>query len=1130
MKLFFLPLQQVMRISAIIVLILVTLTDILVAEPVEAQYLQKQVDVSFKNDNAWSALRRLEEQNIKIAYDTRLFDLSKKKIADKTFGQKTVAEVLNYLFSHTEVTYQESDGFITLLLKKQPLRIKGKVLDETGQPLPGVSVKLKGASAGTMTSQTGEYSIVIPDENAVLVYSYIGYETAEIPVRAKRVIDVSLRPVNSSLDQVVVIGYGTQKKSDLTGSVGSIKASQLLERPAINVEQGIAGRIAGVNVSTNSGRPGGRTRVRIRGFSSINAATDPLYVVDGVILTSGISSINPNDIETIDVLKDASATAIYGTRGTNGVIIITTKRGSKDGKITYDSYFSMSSLARKQDVLNAEEFLYIEDQAYINAQKFDPAGFASGKYKDPAVKRMQYLEGNTAGRAELFYLDAQGVAKPLYDVDWQDEVTHDALSQGHNLAWSGGDDKSNYGLYMGYAKDNGIIRSTFLKRYSARAVVDRQMKDWLKVGGTISYSSTEERRADDSQGGNNVTRQIIEMVPFIPYKYPNGTYGRRIDYEGLEKGDNPLAQLDENISTYNVNAFTGNAYANVKLIPGLEFNSTIGANVRNQYAPYFNSTLSDLSVGLGRNYARISSDQSKFWQWTNRLNYTKTIKEHHTLNALVGAEYQNYNYLGWSAAAQDMSDDFYKWNNLGAGATLQPSSSSSTAWQMASYFSRLNYSYKGKYLFTATGRYDGSSRFGKDNKYAFFPSAALAWRVSEENFIAKDSQISNLKLRLSYGLTGNSEIGEYRSQANLGTNSYIFNGTLASGTIISSLANPELKWEKTSQLDLGVDLGLFKNRVTLEADYYVKKTKDLLLAAPVPASSGYTTLTRNIGSLKNTGFEFNINTLNIEGQNFSWRTGFNFAWLKNEITALGTNNADILMTPDFLGRTNILRVGESVSSFYGLVAEGTWGTAEEAQAAKYNKRPGDIKYKDINGDGQINDADRQILGKGIPDFYGTLTNTLRYSNFDFTVELQYSQGNDVFRLSEHSSLDRTGLANSFADVLNGWTPENQNTPIAQWRPTGAGYDTKLDSRKVSDGSFIRGKNIMLGYTFTPQLVKKLGVSNLRLFVSGQNLFLITKYKGYDPESTTFDDTFSQGIVFHDYPKAKTFLFGINVSL
>jgi len=1123
--------RKLMRLTFLSTLAVIALSNSLFAAITDAQVLQQRISITFGNDQLDNALQQLSHQlKMPLAYDGAALGIHRHTVKARSFTNREAREVLRFLLNGTGITYLVKDDNVVLVKQQAPVKVTGHVTDEKGNAIPGVSVRVRGTTTGTVTDEAGDFTLTVPGEDAVLAFSFLGYQTKETTVGKQRALTIFLTASSSSLNDVVVVGYGTQKRADLTGSVGSVKGSQLSDRPAINLEQGLAGRIAGVNVSTNSGRPGGRTRIRIRGFSSINAASDPLYIVDGIIFTSDITSINPGDIASIDVLKDASATAIYGTRGTNGVIIITTKRGNKGGRLNYDSYISVSSMARKQDVLNAAEWLYIEEESYKNAAKFDPAGFAAGKYRDPVEKRMQYLVGNTAGRAELFALDEQGIPQPLYDVDWQDAVTRKAISQGHNLSWSGGDDKSNYGLFLGYARDNGIIRNTYMQRYSVRGVVDRQVKDWLKVGGTVSYSSNKERRADESQGANNVTRQMIEMVPFIPYQYANGRYGYRGDYEGLENGDNPLAQLNESTRLYNTNTFSGNAYANIRILEDLEFVSTIGANLRNRYIPYFNSTQSDLNLGRGRNYAQISSDEARFWQWTNRVNYTHTFRQKHHLNLLAGLEYQQYNFLSWSATTQDMPDDFYEWNNLGAGSTPQSPSSSATAWQMASYFARANYNYNNKYLLTLTGRFDGSSRFGADNKYAFFPSGALAWRLSQEDFLKGSSQISNLKLRVSYGLTGNSEIGEYRSLANLGTNSYIFGGSRAAGTVISTLANPALKWEKTSQLNFGVDLGLMNDRITLEADYFVKKTKDLLLAAPVPASSGYTTMTRNIGSLRNTGLELNIQSVNIDKGNFSWRTGFNISWLKNEITALGVNNEDIYMTPDFLGRTNVLRVGESVSSFFGYITDGVWGTDEAEEAARFGKKPGDVKYRDINPDGQINSDDRTIIGKGIPDFYGTLANTLRYRNFDLTLELQYSYGNDVFKLSEHSSEDRVGRANSFATVLDAWTPGHQDTHIAQWRPAAAGYDSRLESRKVEDGSFIRGKNLMLGYTLPAKALSRIGLGGLRMYFSAQNLFIITRYSGYDPEVVTYDDAFAQGILFHDYPKARTFLFGLNVSL
>ncbi|SEL62409.1 SusC/RagA family TonB-linked outer membrane protein [Parapedobacter koreensis] len=1073
-----------------------------------------------------------KQSTISFYYDD---EIGRRVITASITEQISLFDALTRIMKAQQLNMRQIKSLVALTTREQKRtegQVAGCVTDEQGVPLAGASVAALGMGREVKADAEGKYSIALPEGSHVLEVSHVAFKTQRIGVVVKQAREVSanisLTADPGNLNEVVVVGYGTQRKADLTGAVGRVTAETLGQRQAISVEQGLAGRLAGVDVYTNSGRPGGRTRVRIRGYGSINASSDPLYVVDGVILTAGIETVNFNDVASVEVLKDASATAIYGTRGTNGVILITTKRGGAGGGLNYDSYVSVGRMVRKQRVLNAAEWLMVEDESYRNAAKFDSLGFAEGKYRNPLEKRKQYLVGNTAGRPELFFLDDAGIPRPLYDVDWQDAVTRNAISQQHNLAWSGGDDQANYGMFGGYTRENGIIRETSKEQFSFRGVLDKQLKKGLKIGATMAYSRNTEQRADELQGANNVTRQMIEMVPFIPYRYTDGTYGYRTDYEGLERGDNPLAQLHENVRRYKFNALNGNVYATMEVLPALAINTTFGTNIRNQHVPHFNSTQSDLyASGLGRNYAQIAASEDLFWQWTNRLMYQPKLDETHQLNAMLGVEYQRFNSLRWAATTQDMPDDFYWWNNLGAGATPQSPSSGTTAWQMASYFSRINYGYDNRYLLTLTGRYDGSSRFGSANKYAFFPSAALAWRVSEEPFLTDVASIHNLKLRASYGFTGNSEIGEYRSLANLGTASYIFNGTRSTGTLMATFANPDLKWEKTSQLNIGADLGLFNGRLAVEADFYVKHTSDLLLEAPIPASSGFVSMTRNIGSLKNSGIELTVSSVNTARGSFSWHTRFIGAYLKNEINALGVNNEDIVMDP--LGAV-ILRVGESISSFYGFVAKGTWGTADAAEAARYGKKPGDLRYVDLNGDGQINNDDRKVLGKGIPDYYGSLVNTFRYRNLELMVELQYSYGNDVFKLSAQTAQDRVGTANSFATILQAWTPENQHTPYAQWRPNAAGYDSRVATNHLYEGSFIRGKNVMLSYALPASIVARGGLRNLRLFLSAQNVFLITKYDGYDPEVSTFDDAFSQGILFHDYPKARTLMLGMRLEL
>ena len=1008
--------------------------------------------------------------------------------------------------------------------------VSGVIMDEKGEPVIGASVIQKGTTNGVVTDTDGRFSLNVP-ANGVLQISYLGYKTQEISVEGKNDFSIKLIESYQSLDEVVVIGYGTVRKKDLTGSVGSVKSGDLMQRPATSVSQSLAGRMAGVNVAVNSGRPGGNQTIRIRGYSSIQATNEPLYIIDGV--PGDLNSLNPNDIESVDVLKDASSTAIYGTRGSNGVIVITTKRGKGESIVNYNTYLSIGKMAKKLDVLNAEQFLYIEDQIYANAQKFDPTGFAQGKYIDPKIKRKDYIAGNTKGYRELFKLDGNGNAIPIYDIDWQDETTRTSFSQTHNLSWTGGSDKTNYGVYLGYVNDQGIIKESNLKRYSGRITVDQTMSSWLKTGATLYYAETNERRVDTRNGYNNVPRMMVEMIPIVPYKYIDGTYGRRENYGQMEAADNPLAQIQENLTPYNSNVFMGNAYAKITFIQGLDFTTTVGANRIMNQNPYFNSTKSDIVGGIGYNEAQIDNNQSTQLLWSNLLNYGKTFNSIHSLNAMIGIEAQKYSYFQNVATIDQLSDDYYQWYNMGAGSILKAPSSTYNANQMLSYFARFNYVFKERYLFTVTGRFDGSSKFGKNNKFAFFPSAALAWRVTEEDFMKDNHLFSNLKPRVSYGFTGNSGIPTYGSMANLTTGSmaYPFGGVRSNGIGVGSLANPLLRWEKTGQFDAGVEIGLLNERISLSADYYVKNTVDMLLGAPVPSTSGFTSLTQNIGNMKNSGLEITLNTVNVKSDNFLWTSMLNFSTLKNKITALGVNNEDIIMGPN---NCIILRVGKPVSSFLGYIRDGVWGTDEAEAAAKYGKRPGDAKIRDVDNNGVINESDRTIIGKGIPDFYGTFSNTFKYGNFDFLIELQYNYGNNVLWDGLGTCLARQGIANSLSKVLNCWTPDNQNSMLEQCRPSSAGYTSLKDTERILDGSFIRGKNISLGYSLPSAVCQKIKLKNLRFTLSAQNLFLITKYWGYDPETTNFNpnsqgEAFSQNIVTFDYPRPRSVIFGLNVT-
>ena len=1127
----------VMKLTAII--LIAALTN------VSAKTFSQTVSLRQKNASVEKVLRSIEKQTgYHFMYEKN--DVAKVRGINIDVTQVTVNQALDEAFKDQPLTYKIFEE--TIVVKKkdagsetqiQAIDITGTVTDAKG-PLPGVNVKLKGTTIGTSTDANGRFKINVPDGNGTLVFTFIGYNTQEVAISNRQTINVVLTEESKALNEVVVVGYGTQKRVDLTGSVGSVSSKTLQERPQTNLEQELAGRIAGVNVSSNSGEPGGDTRIRIRGYSSINSSTDPLYVVDGIVWTEGGNSINPNDVASIDVLKDASSTAIYGTRGANGVILITTKRGAKNrpSTVSYDSYVSISKMAKEIPVLNSKQFLAVEDQAYANIKKYDPVGWAAGKYADDDPKVIR-----TALIGKLFDANLQ----PLYDVDWQKATTRTAVSQNHNLSFTGGSENINYGLFLNYADDEGIILNSYLKRYNGRLTIDNQVKPWLKVGATLNFNSQDQRAGNYGTGGNNIPRMLIEMIPIIPIRYPDGSYGKRTDYPNMEGGDNPVAQANEIQQLAKRRVFNGNGYANITLFPGLEFRTVLGVTTSANYIPRSQTGLVGGSTASQSNSsASIDEYNRTFWQWQNYFTYNKTFNKVHSLNVVVGTERQNSQQLRLNGSTRNLFDDYFEYYNLGAGSIPGIPISNYDAWQMQSYYGRINYGYNDKYLLTITGREDGSSRFGQNVKYGFFPSAALAWRVSQEDFLKDNKTISDLKLRLSYGLSGNSEIGEYRSLANISTNdaggnanNYVFGGTQAIATTLTSIGNPDLQWEKTAEYNLGVSFGLFNNRITIDADAYLKKTQKLLLDAPLPETSGFTSVYKNIGKLENKGLELSINTVNVKTADFTWNSSFNITFLKNKILALGASNDDIFLNPVFLSQFNLMRVGLPAGSFYGYKVLGTWGTAEASQAASYGLLPGDLKIQDTNNDGKVTADDKVVLGKSIPNGYGTFNNNFAYKNFDLGVELQFNYGNQIMNLTRHSGQDRTGQANSYATVLDAWTPEHQNTNIAETRPAYVRYQTEIYSTKVENGNFIRGRAVTLGYTFSKSILDKLKLSRLRVYAQAQNLFVITKYTGYDPEVSTYSgaanfyqgasSNFTQNIQFYDYPKPRVFLLGLNAS-
>ncbi len=996
--------------------------------------------------------------------------------------------------------------------------ITGKVTDSAGAPLSNVSIQVKGTNSGAFTDANGTYNISVASPNPKLVFSYTGMQAQEVSVGKQASLNVRLQSLNNALGEVVVIGYGTVRKSDLTGAVTTVKGEQLMDKPSPNITQALEGKVAGVDVSINSNAPGAGAKVRVRGIGSINSNIDPLYVVDGVIGVDG-NSINPNDIASIEVLKDASSTAIFGSRGANGVIIISTKRGRHgDTRVTYDANVNMTQLYRHLKTLNADEFVKVYNESYANGTKFDPQG---GTWTPPVAL-------NHTSLPLLF--DAND--KPLYNTNWESEVYKPSYSQTHQLNFQGGSEKSLYSLSLGYLDQNGLMINSAFKRYSAKLTLDNDVNKWLKVGGSISVIKSRQRVVSDGNGGLNVPRMVTEEVPIVPIKYPDGTWAGNFDIAGLEGGPNPV-HISQNRYTINNNLQSnGDAYMIFHLTKDLDFKSDFGYNLSSQKNNFFSaSDLPHLSQDQG-GVASITNYSNTYWQTENYLTYNKKISATQKMTALLGASWQQYNQEYTRAETQNFLDNFFTYNYLGAGSVRQDASSSAYKWAMNSYYARITYSINERYLFTATGRYDGSSRFGANNKYAFFPSVGAAWRVSEEDFLRSSNLISNLKLRASYGISGNQEIGQYRSIAQYSANTTVLSGANQSTLNPEYIGNPNLKWERSLQGDVGIELGLFRNRINLDADYYNRTTKDLLLQAPIPWSAGERTSSvyENVGSVRNTGFEVNLNTVNVKTKDLTWSTNFIFATNKNKVLKLNQGNADIFPGPNFLGQNNIIRVGEAIGSFWGMTRIGTYSDKEADLAATHNLHPGDRKYI-YNADGS---PYYSIIGHAYPKWTGTFSSTINYRNFDFSFDIRFVEGVNTAANFKHSSEDRQTISNSLATVLNGWTPQNQNTMVSQVRNYKFAQDSHFDTWWVEDGSFVRGQNFILGYSLSDAAVRRLRINRLRFYASVQNLFVITKYTGYDPEVDTFNSgygsnsAFSQNLDFFSYPRPRVWNLGVTL--
>ncbi len=1116
-----------------------------------------KLTLDIRNSSVKEILNEIENQSdFRFFYSVAVNVERKTSISKKS---KVIFDVLDELFQGTGVKYElrgrqialvqgdEAFGFANGMAAQQK-GISGKVTDDTGFPLPGVTVLIKGTTTGTVTDANGNFSISQISESATLAFSFVGMITQEIVVANQTVINVSLENDAIGIEEIVAIGYGTMKKSDLTGSLSSITDERLLDRPAFNVAQAIGGKIAGVKIIERSGAPGSEPMIRIRGTNSINSVNDPLFVVDGVVgVSNALRMLNPNEIETMDVLKDASATAIYGARGSNGVIIITTKRGyDGETKVEYNGYVTRADMNRKFYVLDAEQMMYVVTQAWMNVEKYAsspnwPAQFdASINDNGTSYNNMPHLfEQTPAGSYSIPLMGGDGnYYKPRFDTNWESEIFKPSTSTNHQISVRGGSKDAKFGLFVGYGLEDGLLLDSKIDRYTFKLNGDMKIKEWLSVSTNLGFSKNKEFINDISYFSGGIARAAVEAYSILPAQYPNdesvygnfaGKWSSNADFPAGETPHNPVHITKDTERYTDRTQVIGDVTLNFQITKDLTFKTNFAFDANYSKANQYTGRLIDT-----RGTAYIDERNTFYWQNENYFNYNKTFGDH-SVTGMVGLSWSQYTWEHVDAQNRYFFDDFYGWHNLEVGTDTRPRTRSTDGKNaLNSYFARATYSYKHKYLFTATGRYDGSSKFGANSKYGFFPSGSVAWRVLEEGFMEDVETLSNLKIRASVGITGNQEIGSYRTQTFIGSTNIAIGDAVYPGLYPNDrMGNPDLKWESTTQYDIGIDIGLFDGRINAAFDYYNKLTEDMLLDVPLPTSTTVGKVQMNYGSVENKGIEFTINTHNIKSKDFNWFTDITFAANKNKIVKLGPTGADILRNYWVGGANTILREGESVASFFGLNRLGTYGTDEASLAARYGFVPGDVKYEDVNQDGIISFvADGGIVGSAFPEWDMNLNNSFEYKNFDFNIDIRFSYGAKKENRTNHSSEDRQAMANGKNSILNAWRPDHQNTPIGQVRPGngGAYYQTYPDTHWIEDCSFIRGEGTTLGYTFSKSILDRVGLDKLRVYATAKNFFVLTKYSGYDPEGSDEGnmDSITPGMDFFMYPRPTTYTFGVNL--
>ena len=1035
-------------------------------------------------------------------------------------------------------------GFITLLALIMSIgmfaqnMVKGTVVDETDLPMIGATVMIKGAAGGTITDFDGNFTISAK-KGQVIAISYIGYKTQEVKYTNQQKIAVKMVPDSKALDEVVVVGYGSMKRSDLTGSVSSIAAKDVKEFQSSSVLGALGGQIAGVQITQSDGGPGSGFNINIRGVGTMTGDASPLFIVDGFEVDN-IDNIANADIESMEFLKDASSSAIYGARAANGVVMITTKSG-KAGKpsITYNGSATYRKITKKLDLLTPYEFAKLQEDI---DPKYADTYWKEGNDENGLPYRFQSLND---------YIGVGGV-------DWQDATFNPTWSQDHNLSITGGDDATTYSLLFTRYNENGIFNNSGFDRTTAKFRVKQNIMKDITLDATINYAQTNKKGVGTTadSGRFNMLAQILSARPTGGLRLTDEELlSSAIDPVMLEDGSslaqvNPVIQTESVTNKKRAEMWSGNASVIWQIVKGLTFKTAATYNTTNSRVDRFFKDGSKEAFRNGQKpYGETQMIRDVRWTNSNNLTWKQKINKKNSYDIMLGHEisYRSSEFL--LGQAMDFPFDHLGNNNLGLGATPSKVNSDFNDKKLLSFFARGNYNYDNRYLLTATVRADGSTVFSKKHKWGFFPSFSAAWRVSEEAFMKDVEAVSNLKVRFGWGIVGNDRISNYLSLDLYENKKYGIGNSLTTVLTPKQIKNQNLKWEGSSSVNLGLDLGLFANRLSLSADFFIKDTKDLLLAQELAHVTGFDKQYQNVGKIRNKGMEFSISSTNIQTKSFTWNTNFNISIIRNELRALesGANYKTTRSGFDsnFTQDDYIAIVGSSLGAIYGYEFDGIYQSSDFyitpdhkymlkegiTNNTRYTDagglRPGVVKYKDQNGDGIITTADRTVIGNAIPKWYGGITNTFAWKGIDFSFMFQFNYGNDIYNATRlYATQSRNGRRNMLAEVADRWTETNASNLV----PSTKGYVTNdVYSRFVEDGSFLRLKNVTLGYTLPKKWTQKAYIKRMRVYTTGQNLFCISGYSGYDPEvSTAGNNPMTPGLDWGAYPKSRVFTFGIDL--